>query len=226
MHIHPLNEQEIAQLTEGAEVIEKDGLGLKVLRLADGRYLKYFRRKHLISRDLMVAAAVRFARHARRLTRMQIPTLTVEGLHRIRGNSGTIAVYRPLPGQPLRALLSNAEASTSLMYRIGGFIAHLHERGIYFRSLHPGNIIVDADRLGLIDLLDMRFKGRPLSRWQRRRNWLHFLRTRVDWPFLSPQLIDAVLAGYRDASRLPARDMRRIAAHAQRMQIDTRQQNI
>jgi serine/threonine protein kinase len=157
---------------------------------------------------------------------MQIPTLTVDGLHRIRGSSGTIAVYRPLPGQSLRALLSMSVASTALMYQIGSFIAHLHERGIYFRSLHPGNIIVDIDRLGLIDLLDMRFQGRPLSRWQRRRNWLHFLRTRVDWPFLSPQLIDAVLAGYRDTSRLPARDMRRIAAHAQRVRSDAHKQNI
>jgi tRNA A-37 threonylcarbamoyl transferase component Bud32 len=222
MHIHPLNELEFAQLTEGAEVIESDGHSLKVMRLADGRYLKYFRRKHLISRDLMVAAAVRFARHARRLVRMRIPTLTVEGLHRIRGSSDTIAVYQPLPGQSLRDLLSSNEASTSLMYRVGGFIAHLHEHGIYFRSLHPGNIIVDAAQLGLIDLLDMRFKGRPLSRWQRRRNWLHFLRTRVDWPFLDQQLIDAVLAGYRDASRLPVKDMQRIAAHAQRVQTEAR----
>lgn len=223
MHIHPLNEQEFEQLTEGAEIIESDGHSLKVLRLQDGRYLKYFRRKHLISRDLMVAAAVRFARHARRLARMQIPTLTVQGLHRIRGSADTIAIYEPLPGEPLRALLSGAEASAALMYRVGGFIAHLHERGIYFRSLHPGNIIVGANGFGLIDLLDMRFKGRPLSRWKRRRNWLHFLRTRVDWPFLSPHLIDAVLAGYRDASRLPARDIQRIAAHAQRVHAGAEQ---
>jgi hypothetical protein len=35
MHIHPLNEQEFAALTQGAEVIESDGHGLMVLRLAD-----------------------------------------------------------------------------------------------------------------------------------------------------------------------------------------------
>jgi tRNA A-37 threonylcarbamoyl transferase component Bud32 len=217
MHIHPLNEQEFAALTQGAEVIESDGHGLKVLRLADGRFLKNFRRKHLISRDLMVAAAVRFARHARRLRRMQIPTLAVQGLHRIRGSADTIAIYQPLAGRSLRDLLNAGTATPALMTRVGAFIAHLHERGIYFRSLHPGNIIVDGAQLGLIDLLDMRFKGRPLSRWQRQRNWLHFLRTRVDWPFLSPALIDALLAGYRAASHLPARDMQRIAAQAQRV---------
>lgn len=218
MHIHPLNEQEFTQLTEDAEIIESDGHGLKVMRLADGRYLKYFRRKHLISRDLIVAAAIRFARHARRLARMRIPTLTVEGLHRIHGSSDTIAVYQPLPGHSLRDLLHSGEANTLLMKRAGGFIAHLHERGIYFRSLHPGNIIIDNGQFGLIDLLDMRFKSGPLSRWQRRRNWQHFLRTRVDWPFLSPSLIDAVLAGYRDASRVRPRDMLRITRQAQRVQ--------
>jgi serine/threonine protein kinase len=221
MHIHPLNEQEFARLTEGSKVIESDGNSPKVMRLADGRYLKYFRRKHLISRNLIVSAAVRFARHARRLARMRIPTLTVEGLHRIHGSADTIAVYQPLPGQSLRDLLCNGDASTALMHRVGGFIAQLHERGIYFRSLHPGNIIVDVGGFGLIDLLDMQFQSRPLSRWQRRRNWQHFLRTRVDWPFLSQPLIDAVLAGYRDASLLPVQDMLRIAAQTQCVQTGT-----
>lgn len=219
MQIHPLSEQEFALLTDGAEVIETDGKNLKVLRLADGRYLKNFRRKHLISRDLMVAAAVRFARHARRLVRMQIPTLTVVGLHRIRGSTDTIAVYEPLPGEPLRALLSTGAASTALMYRVGIFIAQLHDRGIYFRSLHPGNIIIDGPIFGLIDLLDMRFKRGPLTRWQRRRNWLHFLRTPIDWPHLNKPLIDAVLAGYRAASRVPANDLQRVADHVQHMDI-------
>jgi hypothetical protein len=217
MQIHPLSEQEFAVLIAGARVIESDGQHPKVLQLTDGRYLKYFRRKHLISRDLMVAAAVRFARHARRLGRMRIPTLTVRGLHRIHGSPDTIAVYEPLRGEPLRALLNSGRADTDLMYRVGGFIAQLHDRGIYFRSLHPGNIIVDGPAFGLIDLLDMRFKRGSLWRWQRQRNWLHFLRTRVDWPFLSRSLIEALLAGYGDASRLPAREILRMADHAQRV---------
>lgn len=221
MQIHPLSEAEFAQIIENAEVIEDDGRP-KVMRLPDGRFLKYFRRKHLISRDLMVAAAVRFARHARRLERMGIATLSVLGLHRLHGSADTIAIYQPLAGRPLRALLATGEANAALMYRIGGFIAQLHERGIYFRSLHPGNIIVDGPTLGLIDMLDMRFKRGPLSRWQRRRNWLHFLRTRVDWPFLNQQLIDSVLAGYRDASRVPARDLQRVAAHAQSLHLGER----
>ena len=106
MQIHPLSEAEFAQLTAGATVIEDDGRP-KVLRLPDGRFVKYFRRKHLISRDLIVAGAVRFARHARRLERMGIATLTVLGLHRLHGSTDTIAVYQPLEGRPLRSLLGS-----------------------------------------------------------------------------------------------------------------------
>ena len=39
-------------LREGAHVLEADGSGDKVLRLADGRMLKLFRRKRLLSSAL------------------------------------------------------------------------------------------------------------------------------------------------------------------------------
>lgn len=217
MQIHPLSVLEFARLVEGAQLIEGNDHDLKVMRLADGSYLKYFRRKRLISRDLMVAAAVRFARHARRLVRMQIPTLTVLGLHRIGGSVDTVAVYRPLPGRSLRQLLAAGEVDAQLMNGVGAFIAQLHRRGIYFRSLHPGNIIIDGPVFGLIDLLDMRFKGRPLTRWEQRRNWLHFLRTSEDRRHLSCELIDALLIGYRDAAQLSAKQSQRIAEHVHRV---------
>jgi hypothetical protein len=38
----------------------------------------------------------------------------------------TIANYRPLPGQPLSAMLGSAEAGPALLYRVGGFIARGH----------------------------------------------------------------------------------------------------
>lgn len=211
MIIHPLSREQLEQAVERSEVVEQDSHGIKVLRLQDGRYLKYFRRKRYFNRELISPAAVRFARHARQIERLRIPTLEVESLHRIIGEPHTVAVYRPMPGETLRDLLARGEVDTQGMYRVGVFLARLHRQGVFFRSVHPGNIVIDGLRIGLIDLLDMKVRPWSMSRWARRRNWVHFLRCAEDRPHLTPQLIDALLFGYRDAADLPMHEIGQVA---------------
>lgn len=215
MNIHPLTRAELESLRHGGTVLEADGHGIKVVALPDGRILKFFRRKRRFNRDLLAPAALRFARHALRLQRLGIPTLRVESLHRITGEQHSVAVYQPLAGSTLRELLRDGNASPQLMYRVGAFLALLHRKGVFFRSVHPGNIIVTAQQqLGLIDLLDMKVRPWSMSRWARRRNWLHFLRTPQDRPYLSPALFDAVIMGYVDNADLPSRELETVGSHA------------
>ena len=208
--IYPLTRYELAELVRAADVIERDPHGIKVVRLPDGRYLKYFRRKRLVSRDLLVPAAIRFARNARQLWQMGIPTLRVTALHRIVGEPHTVTLYEPLPGRTLRELLVSGEADAALLYRIGEFLAQLHRLGILFRSVHPGNIVVNAGGIGLIDVLDIRFSAFSLARWQRRRNWLHFLRYPQEWHD-NPELITTLLKGYRAIADLPGGELSTLA---------------
>ena len=208
---HPLSRAELAELVRRGDVIERDGHGVKVVRLPDGRFLKYFRRKRRWNRELMSPAALRFARHARQLQSLGIPTLSVDSLHRIVGEPHTVAIYRPLAGATLRDLLASNKVDIQLMYRVGVFIARLHRQGVYFRSAHPGNIVVEGLHIGLIDVLDMRFRPWSMSRWARRRNWVHLLRCQEDRPYLKPAYVDALLFGYRDAADLPAREVRGVA---------------
>jgi hypothetical protein len=57
------------------------------------------------------------------------------------------------------------------------YLAQLHDKGVYFRSIHFGNIIVDeAGAFALIDVADTRFKGRSLGNGERARNFRHLLR--------------------------------------------------
>src|SRR5690606_35574721 len=73
--------------------------------------------------------------------------------------------------------------------RLAEFITHLHECGVYFRSLHMGNIVLTPDnQLGLIDISDMRCLGRPLSRRMRDRNYRHLLRYENDWQQVNPHI--------------------------------------
>ena len=211
IHIHPLSRAQLERVVADSQVVERDGHGIKVLRLRDGRYLKYFRRKRFFNRELLSPAAVRFARHARRLERLRIPTLRVESLHRIIGEPHTVAVYQPMPGETLRALLARGEMDGQLMYRVGVFLARLHRQGVFFRSVHPGNIVIDGFRIGLIDVLDMKVRPWSMSRWARRRNWLHFLRCVEDRAHWRPEWIEALLFGYRDAADLPMREVGEVA---------------
>jgi hypothetical protein len=51
------------------------------------------------------------------------------------------------------------------------FVIGLHAKGIYFRSLHIGNVVLTPDeRLGLIDFADLRIHPWPLGRYLRARN--------------------------------------------------------
>lgn len=211
LRIYPLLRSELDGLVLQSHVIEKDGHGIKVVRLQDGRFLKYFRRKRFFNSELISPAAVRFARHARQLQRLQIPTLHVESLHRVIDESHTVAIYSPLPGETLRDLLIQKRVGAAQMYRVGVFMARLHREGVFFRSVHPGNIVIDGLSIGLIDVLDMKVRPWSMSRWSRRRNWLHFLRTPQDQARMAPELIDALLLGYRDAADLPQRELGQVA---------------
>jgi hypothetical protein len=90
-------------------------------------------------------------------------------------------IYPLLAGETLRQLLARGRVCTLLLGALPRFIAELHGEGIYFRSLHFGNIVVlDVGSLALIDVADMRFQRGPLNLWKRARNFRHLLRYEKD----------------------------------------------
>jgi hypothetical protein len=185
-----------------ATVLEYDLHGDKVLRLSDGNYLKLFRRKRLISSAAWYPYAQRFADNAAALHQRGIPCPEVVAIYRIPSIRRDAILYRPLAGQTLRDLVHSGEATPDLRSRLTNFVAALHQEGIYFRSLHLGNIVLTPDgSFGLIDIADMRVGSRPLRPHQRRRNLQHLLREPQDRNWI--YLIDAgdFDRAYNDASR-------------------------
>ena len=88
-----LNNDRLASLTANAQVLEEDSLGPKVYRLANGDFLKLFRRKRLISSALLAPYSDRFWRNAARLAELGIPTLTPLKLFRLEDSSLTGVLY-------------------------------------------------------------------------------------------------------------------------------------
>lgn len=174
-----------------ADVLEQDRYGEKVMRLADGTFLKLFRRKSWLSKTAFYPPAKRFADNAAELRRLGIPCPRVLQLYRLNNPFRSVVHYEPLPGKTLRQLLTQEPSldQLELFALLAEFITRLHELGVYFRSLHMGNIVLTPDnQLGLIDISDMRCLGRPLSRRMRDRNYRHLLRYEEDWAMVNPSI--------------------------------------
>lgn len=173
-----LSNDMLATLTADAQVLEEDSLGPKVYRLADGNFLKLFRRKRLLSSALFVPYSDRFWLNAKRLKSLGIPTLTPLELYQLEDASLSAVLYSPLQGRTLKDIyLDDPDAFTTQLPNLVDFIRTLHLRGIYFRSLHLGNIVRTPEgSLGLIDIADLSVQRRPLSKAKARRNLAHFSR--------------------------------------------------
>jgi len=94
-------------LRHGAQVLEQDEHGEKVLVLKDGAFLKLFRVKRLFSSARLRPHAFRFARNARALHRLGIPTVEVLEVLRIPPIKRTAVQYQPLEGRTLRDLVAD-----------------------------------------------------------------------------------------------------------------------
>ncbi|MDS4014681.1 MAG: toluene tolerance protein [Candidatus Accumulibacter sp.] len=174
-------------LRAGATVIEADSFGEKVLLLVDGSMLKLFRRKRLLSSAAWYPYAERFADNASALRQRGIPVPEVIDVFRIPSIGRDAVHYHPLPGRTLRQLRREGldpSREARLKTAFTHLLVELHEKGVYFRSLHLGNVVCTPDgRLGLIDIADARMSRRPLRRHQRIRNLQRLLKTaeESDW---------------------------------------------
>jgi hypothetical protein len=82
--------------------------------------------------------------------------------------------YHPLVGKTLREIRQEGldpDSEDRLREAFTRFVIRLHECGVYFRSLHLGNVVYTPEhRFGLIDISDARIRLRRLSKRQRARN--------------------------------------------------------
>lgn len=169
----------LKQLIASAELIVADMSGPKVMKLDNGNMIKLFRRKRLISSAAFAPYAIRFVNNAFRLKELGIPTINPLNIMYCAGTGVHVVEYEPLEGYLLRGLLKQ-ENHENLFAETARFIAKLHRKGIYFRSLHFENIISHHGALGLIDIADMKIYPGPLRVSLRRRNFQHFLRYPMD----------------------------------------------
>jgi tRNA A-37 threonylcarbamoyl transferase component Bud32 len=142
---------------DGAEFL------LKHFRVGSGRHPHRERWKARIGR----APAAREWRALRTLRRAGLPVPEPVALGEL-ANGDRVLAMRFQPGLPLsEALAARGAERRALLTALGEAVARLHAAGWIHGDLHAGNILVEADRLLL---LDWQHSGRSRSRRKRLRD--------------------------------------------------------
>ncbi|MDH3998592.1 MAG: hypothetical protein OET90_07110 [Desulfuromonadales bacterium] len=210
LELKPFSLQQYQNLVEESTILEQDRRGVKVLRTPQGPLVKLFRLKSIWSSALFKPYARRFAENAGKLTRLGFETIAVRELFYCRAVKRYLLCYDPVPGSTLRDALAGCcdvvenPDSAPQLDRFAEFLAELHYKGVLFRSVHFGNIIVmDAEKgFGLIDIADMSFSARPLSISARLRNFRHMTRYQEDILSLQQSGMERFIDAYLHASGL------------------------
>ncbi len=204
----PVSKQQYYELIEQNTILEGDTWGVKVLETSDDQIIKIFRLKRLYSTAYFFPYALRFKWNARCLKKKGIETVEVQQISYCQDEQRHLLSYKKIPGQPIEAILKSNQDHTAIIKQLVGFIAYLHEQGIYFRSLHFGNIIVKPDgQFALIDITDTKFNPFKLSLHQRIRNWKHMLKYDFERSIVETYGRDAFFSEYAERAALTAEQL-------------------
>lgn len=192
------------RLLSKGTVLEQDQFGPKVVALDGDRIGKLFRRKRFVSSALWYSYAARFVANSERLRNLGYAAPRVIATFVCRAKRRHLVIYEKLAGSTLRQSLADPRTiPNQLLDKLATLMSELHDDGIYFRSLHLGNILLSpTGQLGLIDVADTRFRSRPLSLRERRRNFRPLLQNAVDRSLLGKPGIRYLIREYGARSRL------------------------
>lgn len=185
--LNRMDHDEYLALRQGCKVLEADPYGDKVLRLSDGSIFKMFRRKRFFSSTALYPYAWRFAHNAEILAKFGISVPRIIRVVRIPEISRDAVQYVPLAGKTLREMVRSGlsgERKSELKKQFTDLVIRLHDHGVYFRSLHLGNVVCSPEgQLGLIDFSDLRIFPWKLGRYLRKRNLkrMQGIADEVDW---------------------------------------------
>ena len=167
-----LTESECLNLIKGGTVLKINGTGINVVRTTDGKIAKTFRPKKFFSSDLFSPRPKRFIKAVQKLTDLDIPTVRDARLYWVPFMKLHMVHYQPLEGKELRNFFAHNGYHSQIVSKWIGFLASLHEKGVYFRGINFNNIILQPDgEFGLIDVDSVRVFNHSLSTDFRARNF-------------------------------------------------------
>ena len=122
--------------------------------------------------------SARFIANAGKLASHGVNVPKIISHQRIAGSHVHLVRYTGLEGTSIRELLETDPSAVDIP-SLARYIHGLHEKGIFFRAIHLGNIIqMSDDEFGLIDFTDVKFSNKPLPFTRRAANIRRILEVR------------------------------------------------
>lgn len=208
-----MTQADLLQLQARGKTLEQDKHGIKVTILPNGNMLKVFRLHGWFSSSLIYSNARSFCRNALRLKELGILTVDIISLHHLERRNFTAVIYTPLAGETVRHLLGTALANKDMFEKLGIFIASLHNKGVYFRSMHLGNVVYYQGDLGLIDIADMRIYPWQLFFSTRKRNFNRMMKYKADMLKISAAQKIILIQSYLVQSSVPIKKQQVLLNH-------------
>jgi hypothetical protein len=213
----PISAAEFKQLRAGARLLERDYRGEKVLLTPDNHIIKLFYPRRRFTSARIYPYAHRFWNNARQLREKGIITVHCEQLRHDRTNKRHLVTYPLLPGTTLRNKLNEVSNGDDYLEKLASYMVTLHTKGILFRSIHLGNILVlENGDYGLIDVADLTTQKRPLGLRKRARNFRHLLHDREDREQLGNYGYSRFLEHYEAAAGISGSRRTRLRSYIQR----------
>ncbi|HEX2548339.1 MAG TPA: hypothetical protein VHM20_00820 [Gammaproteobacteria bacterium] len=174
----------------------------KLLENSNGKMIKVFYPKNKkFSSNRRKPYALRFCQNADLLRQKGIQTPTIESLQYCQDYNTYILSYAKIPGENARVLAG--QNSQTMIPLVAQYIASLHQKGIFFRSLHLENLLFDNNKgFSLIDIVDVKLNRGPLNIFLRYRNLKHMLTISDDRQFWIDYGIHHFMKFYFDATCL------------------------
>lgn len=167
----------------------------------DGELAKCFHDKRHLSTGTLVPKGPHFARNAVKLSRLGINGPIPKKIYRNNLEGVTIVTYDRIEGEDLRTLA--AKETFVEMNRLSSYLSELHEKGVYFRGIHLGNILLmPSGELALIDIAGMTIWPFPISVWHRARNVCRLLTYADDRSAMKHYDATAFVKQYADSAGL------------------------
>ena len=181
-------------------------LGDEKTWLKDKNVIKIFITRGLISSGFIRPFSSRIINNAHKLNKLQIPSLKIsEELIFQYDKRKTGVIYKYIPGCSIRDL-PTTDITKDLVTNLAKFIAEFHQKGVYFRAMHLGNIIYYHNTFALIDVAKIHFYPWPLFIFTRARAFRRLIRYTKDIAHFKQSNLELLLSRYRRESNFSKRE--------------------
>jgi hypothetical protein len=194
-----IRKDEYQELIDGARALNNDTSRCPVLKLSDDRIVKLFPTQKSPGKAFFYPKNLRFARNVGKLFSKGITSVVVEDAFYCPGITRHGVIYRYLPGKKLVSILKGY-VDDDLVKRLAEFAGKLASLGIQFKAPFLDNLLVlEAGDFALIDVAELHFYNRPLSRAMQIDNFVKLITPEAHRVLLRPYGWEIIVGNYAAA---------------------------